>query len=138
MAPDGKLRGDWRSQAIYEPPLGPSDTGHVYVVGFAGYIKIGFSRKARERVVEIQDGVPEDLMLYALIPGTMETERDLHARFHLQRLRGEWFGRVGTLAAWVKAECPKSVHQESLKESQACLSHGKNRSSMRGEDVERA
>lgn len=42
---------DWRG--IDEPALSPNDTGHVYVIGFAGYVKIDWSTKVRARVIEI-------------------------------------------------------------------------------------
>ena len=122
MAADPRMPFGWWSQSIYEPPLGLGDKGHVYVAGFARYVKIGYSRKARVRVMEVQEGLPENLTLYALIAGTRETERDLHIEFDDLRLRGEWFKHIGKLARWIKLGCPELERPESQKESQAPLS----------------
>lgn len=93
------------ARGLYIPPLGPSDRGHVYVVGFAGYVKIGWSRGARRRLTRIAEMAPEELVVYALIAGTPETERELHRRFAHLRLRGEWFSHRGELVGWIAGGC---------------------------------
>lgn len=88
------------------PPLGPDHSGHVYVVGFADYVKIGWSAVVRERLFEIQKHAPEKLVLYALFAGREATERELHGRFRGLRLRGEWFALTNYLKEWVYDGCP--------------------------------
>jgi hypothetical protein len=48
------------------PPLGPAHYGHVYVIGFADYVKIGWSEHVEERLFDIQKHAPEKLVLYTL------------------------------------------------------------------------
>lgn len=112
-----------RSEAIYTPQIEPGHSGHIYVVGFAGYVKIGWSRKVNERLLDVQEGLPENLIVHALISGTCEMERDLHRVFADLRLEGEWFRLTGELARWIRQRCPMTVLEESHQESQATLSN---------------
>jgi hypothetical protein len=86
-----------------EPTVRP---GEVYVVGFAGYVKIGWSAAADVRIRRVQDGVPERLTHYATIRGTVLDEGYLHQKFAAHRTRGEWFRNEGELATWIEAGCP--------------------------------
>lgn len=83
----------------------PPYRGTVYVVGFANYVKIGFSIDLFGRLKALQEGTPELLVVYAKIPGTMADERAFHKRFASHRLRGEWFRKEGSLAAWIEGGC---------------------------------
>ena len=56
-----------------------------------GAIKIGFSTTPERRLSAMQTGSPVRLELLAVMPGTKQDERRLHARFKAQRGRGEWF-----------------------------------------------
>lgn len=81
--------------------------GHVYVIGFASYVKIGWSGHVAGRMKEIQSLVPDELVLFASIGGLSRfDEARLHERFATYRTRGEWFRREGELAAWIEAGCP--------------------------------
>lgn len=75
------------------------------MVGFANYVKIGFSVDFLGRLKALQEGTPEVLVVYAKLPGTMADERALHKRFVQCRLRGEWFRKEGALADWIEAGC---------------------------------
>jgi hypothetical protein len=88
------------------PPLGPDEYGHVYVVGFADYVKIGWSENVRRRLFDLQKYAPEKLVLYKLIPARQEIEGILHRRFKYYRLHGEWFALTGSPRAWVDDGCP--------------------------------
>lgn len=60
--------------------------GFVYFVRFSDRIKIGWSGNPRGRFKNI----PHDEVL-AIVPGTMEDERQMHAMFARFRVTGEWF-----------------------------------------------
>jgi hypothetical protein len=73
------------------------DHGIVYVVGFADYIKIGWSKSVDRRLCVVQDGVPEVLTVIATFPGSQRDERNLHRHFSAYRLHGEWFRKPPNL-----------------------------------------
>jgi hypothetical protein len=77
----------------------------IYVVGFAGFVKIGWSSLLEKRIAEIQQGVPLELTLHACLEGGQPDERLLHRRFRKYRTRGEWFRHEGELAEWIKRGC---------------------------------
>jgi hypothetical protein len=88
------------------PPLGPNHYGHVYVIGFADYVKIGWSEHVGERLFDIQKHAPEKLVLYTLFAAKQVTELKLHWRFNGLRLHGEWFALTHSLKDWVEDGCP--------------------------------
>lgn len=90
-------------------PFGPHAirAGYIYVVGFAGFVKIGWTTNLKGRVSEIENGLPQALTLHHSRPGTIKQERALHRRFAAYRTRGEWFKNKGELASWIEAGCPK-------------------------------
>lgn len=77
--------------------------GTVYFVGPWGFrvIKIGFAVDWAERLRALQIGNPDELRLYALIPGSLELEAELHRRFASQWIRGEWFRNLGDLKTYL-------------------------------------
>lgn len=79
--------------------------GGVYVVGYADYIKIGYSRNIDQRIDDLQVHAPERLTVYFRLPGDFRDEALLHHRFHGQRLNGEWFRLEGELAEWMRGGC---------------------------------
>ena len=87
-------------------PLLGSHYGHVYVIGFADYVKIGWSADVAARLFDIQKHAPEKLVLYSLIAASEKTERELHRRFKGTRLHGEWFALTHSLREWVEDGCP--------------------------------
>lgn len=90
---------------IVVPPLGPN-YGHVYVIGFADYVKIGWSTNVQRRLFDIQKHAPEKLVLYSVFATEEATERKLHRRFKRLQLHGEWFALTHSLKSWVKDGCP--------------------------------
>jgi hypothetical protein len=95
-----------KSVIIDVPPLGPNHHGHIYVIGFADYVKIGWSENVAERLFDIQKHAPEKLVLYSLFAASPQIERKLHKRFKLLRLHGEWFALTHSLRGWVEDGCP--------------------------------
>ena len=91
------------------PPAAEGYCGHVYVIGFADYVKIGWSENVARRLFEIQKYAPEELVLYKFIPANAETEGQLHRRFSHLRLYGEWFALFGGLKDWIEGGCPMPV-----------------------------
>lgn len=70
-----------------------SKSGSIYFVQgeSGGPIKIGYTTNFKNRIVSLQNGYPEKLVLLAQIPGTEETEEAFHIELQRHRLNGEWF-----------------------------------------------
>jgi hypothetical protein len=68
-------------------------TTYVYFIQekAGGPIKIGFSKDPQKRLSEIQTGYPRELMILAIMPGGRVQEREIHRRFGMNRMFGEWF-----------------------------------------------
>jgi hypothetical protein len=73
----------------------------IYVLGFAQYIKIGWTSNLERRLRDIEQGLPEVPTLLGTLAGTRRVERSLHIKFEEYRIRGEWFRREGRLAEWI-------------------------------------
>lgn len=80
----------------------------VYIVGFAQYVKIGYTASiVAPRVATLEQGLPERLVVYAEFIGRgRDCEAALLARFTPYQTRGEWFRLEGLLQQWIKAGCP--------------------------------
>ena len=103
--PSRYIRGvpEWDKPSAWK---GCSREGTVYIVGFAGYVKIGFTSDRLEyRLSGIQTGCPEKIEVVREIPGNCAMEAALHRRFAKLRTYGEWFRREGDLAAWIESGC---------------------------------
>lgn len=79
----------------YQPDyIAPKDRdGLVYFVeaGGDGPIKIGWTQDVDRRIAELQTANAHKLTLLGTVPGTMDREAALHARFSHLRLEAEWF-----------------------------------------------
>lgn len=64
--------------------------------------KIGVARNVKARLASLQTASPAKLTLEAALPGSVELEQDLHARFSACRLKGEWFAITDELDALIK------------------------------------
>ena len=74
--------------------------GWVYFIrdGADGPIKIGYTtRPMKHRLAELQSATHRQLVVQAVVPGTREAESQLHDRFTVWRLSGEWFGPCADL-----------------------------------------
>jgi Meiotically up-regulated gene 113 len=91
---------------VVVPPLGPNCYGHVYVIGFADYVKIGWSEDVGRRLFDLQKHAPEKLVIYRLFAAKKATEKKLHRKFKRLRLHGDWFALTHSLKDWVKDGCP--------------------------------
>jgi hypothetical protein len=60
---------------VVVPPLGPNCYGHVYVIGFADYVKIGWSEDVGRRLFDLQKHAPEKLVIYRLFAAKKATEK---------------------------------------------------------------
>lgn len=71
----------------------------VYFIEAIGLnaIKIGMSRQVEYRFDAIQACCPAELRLLGTVPGSKQLERQLHKRFVLLRVRGEWFSATDGL-----------------------------------------
>jgi hypothetical protein len=71
-----------------------------------GLIKIGFSEKIESRLASLRIGRPDALTLLGVISGsTPVTEREVHAQFEGDRVRGEWFHPSDELETFVRSHC---------------------------------
>jgi hypothetical protein len=66
--------------------------------------KIGFTRHdVSKRLANLQTGSASELCLLVKHPGSMESERILHARFAADRVQGEWFNVSEDIRAYLLA-----------------------------------
>lgn len=57
-----------------------------------GRVKIGYAEDSEKRVIDLQVGSPELLVLVHEEKGGFKEEKEWHERFGAFRLQGEWFG----------------------------------------------
>lgn len=76
----------------------PKTWGHVYFVQRRKRIKIGHTGAPHERLQAL--GKP--LKVLAIIPNTIISERDAHAKFAHLRVKGEWFRACPELYTFIK------------------------------------
>lgn len=69
------------------------DTQLVYFIRAteSGRIKIGIAKDPTRRLMTLQIGCPEPLILLGAVEGGRRMEMRLHADLHHDRIRGEWF-----------------------------------------------
>lgn len=90
---------DERQALAADVEYGRTLNRHVYFVraGADGPIKIGSAWDLAHRLVELQDGNPDVLVLVATVPGTTFLERALHRAFAESHIRGGWFAATPRL-----------------------------------------
>lgn len=64
-------------------------------------IKIGFASDIKNRFLSLSRSGPEPLRLVAIMPGTITAERQLHRRYSVERLHGEWFSITPRIVKFV-------------------------------------
>jgi hypothetical protein len=72
------------------------------------FVKIGYASNPLYRLRGLQVSTPLDLTLEGAIPGGREKEAELHKKFALARVRGEWF----KLTPELQTEISKSTRPE--------------------------
>ena len=79
----------------------------VYIItnDAAGIAKIGYRKNPLKRLSGLQVSTPDSLVLAAIIPGDQSTERQLHAVYAGDRIRGEWFKVGGQLQDLMSIFC---------------------------------
>ncbi len=67
-----------------------------------GFIKIGYTkRNIRKRISALQTASPAPLTLLAGMPGGLDKEKILHAKFKKYRVHGEWFKVVPEIIEYI-------------------------------------
>lgn len=75
-------------------------------------VKIGFSSVLpRTRMIDLQVGSPDRLILLAKLYGNSATESQLHERFKNDCVRGEWFNPSEELMLFVDLLNPKNTEK---------------------------
>ncbi len=78
-----------------------------------GVVKIGYSTNPGERFIDLDGMAPTPLKLLFVIEGPPLLEREMHDRFWVQRVRGEWFAVVGELAMFIdEMSAPPDPYKE--------------------------
>lgn len=83
----------------------PGTWGHTYFVQRRKRIKIGHSGAPHQRL----DSLGKPLKVLAIIPNTIISERDAHAKFAHLRVKGEWFRTAPELYAFIKEVRAKAI-----------------------------
>lgn len=87
----------------------------VYFIGAddrPDQVKIGVTANLRSRLRSLRTGMPGEIVVHLVIPGTPVDERALHARFASFRLKGEWFQLAGPISEFIESE--KVKHSASV------------------------
>lgn len=92
---------DYRRRRAAQPMPARRRDRLVYFIAASarGLIKIGSAVDPAARLRTLSTGSPDRLHLLATIPGGEKRERELHARFAADRVRGEWFRPSANLLA---------------------------------------
>lgn len=69
-------------------------------------VKIGFtSGRVEKRLVSIQVGCPEKIVIIGAVKGSMSREEELHRKFESHRVIGEWFEYADELKEYIDSVC---------------------------------
>lgn len=79
----------------------PSADVNTYFITDGDAIKIGAATNVAARLASLQTSHPKPLSVVGVVIGG--DERSFHETFAKHRIRGEWFGREGSLADFVDA-----------------------------------
>lgn len=74
----------------------------------SGLVKIGYSKRPKDRFNAIKTMSPEHLNLIGVIPGGKSEEAELHKKFERHREHGEWFRKVPELATFIDRQTSKA------------------------------
>ncbi len=72
-------------------PIAPASRVYFIRVGFDGPIKIGVSRDPERRLVQLQCGSADKLVLLGSVPGGFADEAAIHRYLADHRVQGEYF-----------------------------------------------
>lgn len=65
--------------------------GFVYFVACGDFVKIGWSRDWQARIHGLRTSNPNPIEVLLVVTGTRQDECELHCRFQLCRVHGEWY-----------------------------------------------
>jgi len=98
--------GRVRARPVKFREVAPKEVrGAVYFVqaGIDGPIKIGWSQDVSRRISELQTANAMRLRLLGTVPGTLEDEAAMHARFARFRIEAEWFQNVPEIHEYLRS-----------------------------------
>lgn len=91
------------------------DGSSIYFVAIRGFIKIGWSRKWRDRIASLQTSNPESLEVLLVLERPKAFEKVLHEKFAAHRTSGEWFVDHPDIRAYVDGRVNECRHRAGLK-----------------------
>ncbi len=74
----------------------------IYFIQAGDLIKIGFTRKLRQRFLALERMSSVPITCLGFVEGTMQTERSIHREFSALRAHGEWFRGDDRLLVWIQ------------------------------------
>lgn len=78
------------------------DQTFIYFVRSGEFIKIGQSRRWKQRVETMQVGSPHTLIVMLVLKDDPKLEAKLHNWFRTDHFRGEWFHSGPAILAYIK------------------------------------
>jgi hypothetical protein len=88
----------------------------IYFIRAGEFVKIGQSRRWKERMANMQVGSAYTIVPLLVLIGEPELEGKLHNRFRADHFRGEWFHMGPGIVAFIKANLKDCVAKESITE----------------------
>lgn len=92
----------------------PRDNTFIYFFQVGDFVKIGRSRRWKERIAEMQTGSPHTIVPLLVFVGDVTDERGLHRRFHKYHFRGEWFHLSLKIKNYIETQKPKCMTKSDL------------------------
>jgi hypothetical protein len=89
------------------------DKTFVYFVRSGEFIKIGQSRRWRERLPNMQTGSPHTLIVLLVLIAEPKLEGKLHNWFRTDHFRGEWFHSGPAILAYIREHLPECVSKST-------------------------
>ena len=85
-----------------QPKIAEQVDRRVYFISDdCGHVKIGVADNPQLRLADLQTANATQLRIEAIEPGGVSRERELHARFSTDHLRGEWFRFTPDIALYI-------------------------------------
>jgi hypothetical protein len=85
------------------------DLTFIYFVRSGEFIKIGQSRRWKQRVETMQVGSPHTLIVLLILKAEPKLESKLHNWFRTDHFRGEWFHSGPAILAYIKERLRECV-----------------------------
>lgn len=75
---------------------------------YGGPVKIGYTDDLARMIANLQSSRAESIVVLAVMDGGVSAERELHSRFAVHHIRGEWYSPADDLMEFIKGL--KSLH----------------------------